>query len=87
MIIFYTVKALTSSVISVAMDLPISWYWGPFPRGPKSRKRNLGTRKILMKYKMNNTNLNVYCIHCRVLEYTVSHYNALCVSLRSNKQV
>lgn len=38
--------SFTSSVISVAIDLPISWYWGPFPRGPKSRKRNLGTRKI-----------------------------------------
>lgn len=35
----------TSSVISVAMDLPISWYWGPLPWGPKSRKRNLQQKK------------------------------------------
>ena len=34
-------RLLTSSVIRVAMDRPISWYWGPFPKGPSSRKRNL----------------------------------------------
>lgn len=41
----YFFPPLTSSVISVAMDLPISWYWGPFPCGPKSRKRNLKKKK------------------------------------------
>lgn len=32
---------LTSSVIRVAMDLPISWYWAPLPKGPSRINRNL----------------------------------------------
>lgn len=32
---------LTSSVISVAMERPISWYCRPFPNGPSIRNRNL----------------------------------------------
>lgn len=39
--IYRLLPVLTSSVISVAMDRPISWYCGPFPNGPSSRKRNL----------------------------------------------
>lgn len=33
--------SLTSSVIRVAIDRPISWYCGPLPRGPSRMKRNL----------------------------------------------
>lgn len=36
---------LTSSVISVAMERPISWYCGPFPNGPSSRNRNLDQKE------------------------------------------
>lgn len=38
-------KGLTSSVIRVAIDRPISWYWGPFPIGPSRMKRNLFNRE------------------------------------------
>lgn len=49
------VNIRTSSVISVAMDLPISWYWGPLPRGPKRINKNLkATANIQcqIRYKM-----------------------------------
>lgn len=32
---------LTSSVINVAIDLPISWYWAPLPIGPSRMNKNL----------------------------------------------
>lgn len=32
---------LTSSVMSVAIDLPISWYCGALPAGPNNKNRNL----------------------------------------------
>ena len=35
----------TSSVIIVPIDLPISWYWGPFPGGPSRMNRNLTGRE------------------------------------------
>lgn len=41
---------VTSSVISVAMDLPISWYWGPLPEGPRRMKRNLEAEITINKH-------------------------------------
>jgi hypothetical protein len=43
--------ACTSSVMMVAMDLPISWYCCPFPTGPSKINKNLPehTKKELCK--------------------------------------
>lgn len=56
---------LTSSVISVAMDLPISWYWGPLPEGPRRMKRNLEAKIIRTKHSDNLCSpINQSCHKC-----------------------
>lgn len=42
----------TSSVMMVAMDLPISWYCCPFPTGPSKINKNLPkhTKRELCKW-------------------------------------
>lgn len=46
----------TSSVISVAIDLPISWYCWPFPSGPKRINKNLQKRQKQNILRMKSWN-------------------------------
>lgn len=68
---------LTSSVMRVAMERPISWYWGPFPIGPSRMKRNLHNDKGL-KSELGGTslckmNLNDWDILCVFFFFCTDH--------------
>lgn len=45
---------ITSSVMRVAIDLPISWYCGAFPAGPNNRNKNLKEKWKYIDLSINN---------------------------------
>lgn len=69
---------LTSSVIRVAIDRPISWYCGPFPRGPSRMKRNLCNTNDRFGEKSNPLSAHLSSLDTEYKEKEAEKSRGLC---------